>query len=80
VRPVEGGWHEMAIDPVCGMKVDESQAAATSEYQGKTFYFCAVACKRQFDEDPEEFLGQAEEEEESATQAAEGTRIEATNV
>jgi len=29
----------MAIDPVCRMKVDPARAAATHEYQGKTYYF-----------------------------------------
>jgi YHS domain-containing protein len=47
---------DMAIDPVCGMTVDEQQAAATSEYQGTTYYFCAPGCKRQFDRDPERYL------------------------
>jgi len=28
----------------------------TSEYQGKTYYFCAVSCKRKFDENPEKYL------------------------
>lgn len=46
----------MAIDPVCKMEVDEKQAAATSEYQGKTYYFCAVGCKTAFDADPEKYL------------------------
>ena len=27
----------MAIDPVCGMQVDEKSAAATYDYQGKTW-------------------------------------------
>lgn len=30
----------MAIDPVCKMKVEESKAAATSEYKGKKYHFC----------------------------------------
>ena len=30
----------MAKPPVCGMDVDENKAAATSEYKGKTYYFC----------------------------------------
>ncbi len=34
----------MAIDPVCKMEVEESKAAATSEYKGKKYYFCAVGC------------------------------------
>ncbi len=46
----------MAIDPVCGMEVDEKEAAATSEYKGKTYYFCALGCKKAFDENPEKYL------------------------
>ena len=46
----------MAMDPVCGMEVDERSPAATSEYQGQTYYFCAPGCKRAFDRNPEEFL------------------------
>jgi len=34
----------MAIDPVCKMEVEEAKAAATSEYKGKKYYFCAVGC------------------------------------
>ncbi len=29
-------------DPVCGMEVTLETAEATSEYQGKTYYFCSV--------------------------------------
>ena len=49
----------MAKDPVCGMDVDEKKAVkekATSQYQGKTYYFCAIACKIVFDADPEKYL------------------------
>jgi YHS domain-containing protein len=46
----------MAIDPVCGMEVDESTAQWTSEYEGKTYYFCALGCKRTFDKEPDKFL------------------------
>lgn len=46
----------MAIDPVCGMKVDEKTAIHTSQYAGRTYYFCAPGCKRTFDQDPEKFL------------------------
>lgn len=45
----------MAIDPVCYMEVDEKEAAATSEYQGKTYYFGAPGCKKEFDSNPEEY-------------------------
>ena len=50
----------MANDPVCGMEVDEKSAAATSVYKGKTYYFCAVGCKKAFDTDPEKYLKSAE--------------------
>lgn len=48
---------EKAKDPVCGMKVNKDEAKATSEYKGKTYYFCATACKEKFDQDPEKFIG-----------------------
>jgi YHS domain-containing protein len=47
----------MARDPVCGMEVDEKQAAATAEYQGKTYYFCAPGCKKAFEKEPERYVG-----------------------
>ena len=47
-----------ATDPVCGMHVDTSQAAGQSQYQGQTYYFCSMACKRRFDENPEQFAQQ----------------------
>jgi Cu+-exporting ATPase len=52
---IKGGT-TMAIDPVCHMEVEESSAAATSEYKGKTYYFCAAGCKKAFDQDPEKYL------------------------
>jgi YHS domain-containing protein len=46
----------MAIDPVCKMEVDPKTAAAKSEYNGETYYFCAPGCKVAFDKDPESYL------------------------
>ena len=46
----------MAKDVVCKMAVDEKTAAAKSEYKGKTYYFCAVMCKKKFDAEPEKYL------------------------
>lgn len=50
--------HDMATvhDVVCGMDIDPTQAAGTSEYQGQTYYFCSLGCKRQFDRDPERYV------------------------
>ncbi len=46
----------MALDVVCGMEVDEATAQWTSEYKGKTYYFCSPGCKRAFDANPEKYL------------------------
>jgi YHS domain-containing protein len=46
----------MAIDPVCGMTVDEKNPPATFEYKGKKYYFCAKGCKVAFDKAPEKYL------------------------
>ncbi len=45
----------MERDVVCGMQVDPAKAAGTSEYNGKTFYFCSKVCKTRFDADPEKY-------------------------
>ena len=42
----------MAIDPVCGMTVDEKTAPASAVHEGTTYYFCAPGCKRTFEKDP----------------------------
>ena len=43
-------------DPVCGMQVNPEKAAATSAYQGKTYFFCCFRCKEKFDAAPEQYL------------------------
>ena len=48
----------VARDPACGMEVDEKRAAAagrTSEYGGRTYYFCADDCKKRFDAEPAKY-------------------------
>jgi Cu+-exporting ATPase len=55
-QDMQGGQATLATDPVCGMDVDPATAAATSEYQGKTYYFCAVGCKNRFDKDPQSYI------------------------
>jgi Cu+-exporting ATPase len=46
----------MERDVVCGMQVDPAKAAATSEYNGKTYYFCAKVCKTKFDANPSAYV------------------------
>jgi YHS domain-containing protein len=62
-----GTWHPQSREPparsdtmerdvVCGMQVDPAKAAATSEYNGKTYYFCAKVCKTKFDANPSQYV------------------------
>jgi YHS domain-containing protein len=43
---------DTAIDPVCGMRIVRSTAAATAHYLGHKYYFCAVNCQVKFSRDP----------------------------
>jgi len=44
-------------DPVCGMTVDpKSPNTHKTQYQGKTYYFCAEMCRRSFESDPEKYV------------------------
>ena len=47
----------MERDVVCGMQVDPAKAAGKSDYNGKTYYFCAVTCKKKFDANPSQYAG-----------------------
>ncbi len=45
----------MAIDPVCGMTVDEQTAAGSAEYQGEQYHFCSAHCLHKFEADPQNY-------------------------
>jgi len=40
----------MMVDPKFALK---------SEYQGQTYYFCSVGCKKAFDKEPQQYLAMA---------------------
>ena len=44
------------IDPVCGMEVNPSSAAASIEFEGKTYYFCSKGCAKKFSANPTSYL------------------------
>ena len=48
----------MVRDIVCGMIIDEANAAASVVYLGKVFYFCSNVCKERFELTPRIFLPQ----------------------
>jgi YHS domain-containing protein len=51
-----GTGTEIAVDPVCGMAVDQSSPSATRTYRSQTYYFCCGACAETFERQPERFL------------------------
>lgn len=55
----QGIYGAMSLDPVCGMEVDEVRAKAMgmkTVHEGKTYYFCSMECKEQFDRNPEQYI------------------------
>lgn len=42
-------------DPVCGMSIEEAEAAATVRYGDRIYSFCSVACRERFEEHPERY-------------------------
>jgi YHS domain-containing protein len=43
-------------DVICHMDIGIEQSAGRSDWDGRTYYFCANSCKEQFDRDPEAAL------------------------
>jgi YHS domain-containing protein len=50
----------MGLDPVCKMEVNPASAAAQSEFEGQTFYFCSEACKQKFDASPQRYIDETD--------------------
>ena len=44
-----------AQDPVCGMTV-ETATALTSDFKGKTYYFCSIDDKKEFEKSPSTYI------------------------
>src|ERR1035437_2287272 len=47
----------VVTDPVCGMEVDPSKAAASALHNGMTYSFCSQGCAVKFKADPERYAG-----------------------
>ena len=45
-----------AIDPVCGMTVNQSAPAGTVEFEGQTYFFCSKHCVEKFHADPKLYV------------------------
>ncbi len=46
----------LAIDPVCGMKVDPTKSRHQFSHGGETFHFCRAACQEKFAANPGKYL------------------------
>src|SRR5438128_8274061 len=40
---------QLAVDPICGMRVDPATTPWSSTVDSETFYFCNPGCKAKFD-------------------------------
>ncbi len=49
----------MAVDPICGMKVEPATAAGRFEYEDEMYYFCSLSCLERFREAPSRYVKQA---------------------
>ena len=43
-------------DPVCGMKLNQSEIFITSNFDGNTYRFCSTDCKEKFDAAPYQYM------------------------
>jgi Cu+-exporting ATPase len=58
---------DVAIDPICKMKVEIATADLISDYKGKRYYFCNQYCLDTFNADPEQY----EEKDTAASEISE---------
>ena len=56
VAMAEGKTLTKVKDPVCGMMIAPERAAATLEYEGTTYSFCAVSCRDEFEAHPAKYV------------------------
>lgn len=50
-------------DPVCGMKLGADQIKETLVYRDRSFYFCSVACRAEFQRHADEYFERAQSAE-----------------
>ena len=48
----------LAHDPVCGMDVEIARAAASTDFEARTYYFCSLQCKEDFERQPQRYTSQ----------------------
>ena len=73
--PVSTPANRDVVDPVCGMTIDPADAVGHVDYQGHTYFFCAVGCLQRFKADPARYVQPQPDPQasESAVVVARGT-------
>ncbi len=54
--------HEEAAvttDPVCGMKIEDNHPKFELQFAGKKYFFCSEDCRKEFEEQPEQYIDTA---------------------
>ena len=46
----------MTTDPVCGMRIDEKESEFQTQFAGRKYFFCSEDCRKEFENEPEEYL------------------------
>jgi YHS domain-containing protein len=46
----------MTTDPVCGMRIDEKTSEFQTQFAGKKYFFCSEDCRKEFEDQPDEYL------------------------
>lgn len=52
--------HDRVTDPVCGMQIKPEKAANTVVHEERTYFFCTEGCRRQFELEPDRYVGSPE--------------------
>lgn len=65
--------HKSHIDPVCGMRVDRTDAAGEYEHEGVMYYFDTDECMSKFYKSPEQYAGKSDKDKLSDVRQAVGT-------
>jgi P-type Cu+ transporter len=69
-KQMKGGETMKVKDPVCGMTLEEKDAAAKNDYHEKTYHFCSMSCKDKFEEDPGFYAGERKADDKEHGHAA----------
>ena len=43
------GGYGQSYDPICGVRVEQHDAAPSSEYKKRKYFFCSHKCKHEFE-------------------------------